>query len=131
MLKALGLVSLILCSTTAYAQSDPAAFLSKVNKDNDKTISLSELNTYAAAKFGELNTKGPKSLSRTEVGGRLSDSDFKAANNGNKKDMTLSKREFVKYVDYLFKEANTKGDKTLSVRELNSPAGQKLIKLLQ
>jgi hypothetical protein len=98
MLKALGLASIILLSTTAaYAQSDPNAFLSRVNKDNDKTISLGELNAYAANKFVELNTKGKKSLSRTEVGDRLSDADFKAANNGNKKDMTLSKREFITY----------------------------------
>jgi hypothetical protein len=132
MLKALGLsVVILVSSATAYAQSDPSAFLSKVNKDNDKTLSLGELNTYAAARFGELNTKGTKSLSRTEVGDRLSDSDFKIANNGNEKDMTLTEHEFIKYVDHLFKEANAKGHKTLSAAELNSPAGQKLIRLLQ
>ncbi len=132
MLKVLGLASLVILSTpAAYAQSDASAFLRKVNKDNDKTISLPELNAYAAKKFVEINTRGHKSLSRKELGNRISESDFKVANNGNRKDQTLSKSEFIKYVDLLFKDANAAGDKTLSVDELGSPAGRKLIKLLQ
>jgi hypothetical protein len=136
MLKVLRFAGVILLSTTAaYAQSDPSAFLSKVNKDNDKTLSMHELNAYAARKFVELNTRGSKSLfhaslSRTELGDRISDSDFEKANTGHRKDETLSRSEFINYADLLFEKANRRGDKTLSVDELGSPAGRKLMKLL-
>ena len=46
------------------------------------------------------------------------------------KDRTVDEAEFVGYADKLFDEANTKGDKTLSVAELRGPAGKKLIMLL-
>lgn len=131
MLKALGLAGVMLLSTAAaYAQSDPAAFLKEVNRDNDKTLSLQELNYFAVKKFHELNTKGTKTLSRRELGDRISDADFAAANTDRRKDQTLSLSEFIKYVDLLFREANTKGTKTLSLAELSSPAGHKLIRLL-
>jgi hypothetical protein len=38
--------------------------------------------------------------------------------------------EFKAYVDNLFREANTVGEKTLSEDELKTPAGEKLIRLL-
>lgn len=123
----------ILLAGAAYAQSamDADAFLSKVNQNNDKTLSMRELNAYASKKFDELNTTGHKTLSRKEIGDRISDADFNAANTGlHKEDQTLSKDEFIGYTDRLFKEANTKGKKSLSATELGTPAGEKLITLL-
>jgi hypothetical protein len=126
------IAGIILFAGAGYAQSatDVDAFLSKVNQDNDKTISMRELNAYALKKFDELNTTGHKTLSRKELGDRISDTDFDAANTGHHKDQTLSWSEFIAYVDRLFKEANTKGHKSLSATELGSPTGEKLITLL-
>jgi hypothetical protein len=125
------IVALTLLSTIAYGQAEDAnAFLNKVNSNHDKTISLTELNSYASKRFDALNRNGDKTLSRAELGDRISDADFKAANTGKHRDQTLSKREFIRYADLLFREANTKGHHSLSADELNSPAGQKLMKLL-
>ncbi len=134
MLKALGISGIIFLSAVAanaQAAPDASAFLSKVNQNNDKTLSIREANAYAAKKFQELNAKGTRTLSRQELAGRISDADFNAANTEHRKDQTLSKSEFISYVDHLFRQANTKGGKTLSVDELGSPAGQKLMILLQ
>jgi hypothetical protein len=127
------MVSAILFVSAAYAQgagTDAGSFLSEVNRNNDQTLSMKELNSYAAKKSTELNTAGHKSLSRAELGDRISDADFDAANTHHNKDQTLTRAEFVTYVDGLFREANTKGSKTLSIDELGTPAGQKLITLL-
>lgn len=126
------IAGLILFAAAGYAQSamDPDAFLKAVNRNNDQTLSMRELNAYASKKFTKLNTTGHKSLSRAELGDRISDADFDAANTNHHKDQTLTRGELVAYVDRLFKEANTKGTKTLSLTELRSPAGEKLITLL-
>jgi hypothetical protein len=126
------MAGIILLTGAGYAQSamDGDAFLSEVNQNNDKTLSIRELDAYASKKFKELNTTGHKSLSRTELGDRISDTDFDAANTNHRKDQTLTQGEFVAYVDRLFKKANTKGQKSLSLSELESPAGEKLIALL-
>ncbi len=126
------IAGIILLAGAGYAQSatDADAFLSKVNQNNDKTLSMRELNAYASKKFEELNTTGHKSLSRKELGDRISDTDFDAANTNHHKDQTLTQGEFIAYADRLFKEANTKGQKSLSLSELGSPAGEKLITLL-
>lgn len=124
--------TIVLLAGAAYAQAptDPSAFLKEVNSNNDQTLSRKELDAYAAKKFTQLNTKGHETLSRAELGDRISDADFDAANTGHRKDQTLSRREFIAYVDRLFKEANAKGNRSLSLEELGAPAGQKLIQLL-
>jgi hypothetical protein len=134
MLKVLVLAGALLVSpivANAQSATDPTAFLNEVNKNNDKTLSLKEVDAYAAKKFRELNRNGTRTLSRQELGDRISDADFSAANTGHRKDQTLSKAEFMSYVDRLFKEANSRGAKTVSVEELSSPAGEKLITLLR
>lgn len=121
-------------ASVSFAQSMSAAdFIKEVNTNNDQTISLKELDTFAMKKFGELNKTGDKTLSMDELNGRISKTDFDAANTGIKKSSnhpSLSKAEFSAYADKLFKEANTKGTNSLSADELNTPAGQKLIMLL-
>lgn len=126
-----GLLFLLPLAAHAQTTEDSATFFKAVNQNNDQTLSLKELNSYATKKFEKLNTKGTKTLSREELGDRISDADFDVANKGHRKDRTLSEREFKGYVDSLFRQANSKGKRTLNADELGSPAGQKLIKLLQ
>lgn len=125
---------ILLFASSSFAQSMSAdEFLKEVNTDNDKTISLQELDAFALKKFSELNKPGDETLSMDELEGRISKADFDEANTGRQKlstHPTLSNAEFSAYVDKLFREANAKGTKSLSATELNTPAGKKLIRLL-
>jgi len=130
----LAIAGVLLVSGAAIGQSDPTAadFLKMVATDNSKTISLPEIDAFAVKKFGGLKKPGEEALSMAELRGRISQADFDAANTtrGNSAVPTLSRVEFLAYVDKLFREANTVGEKTLSEAELKTPAGEKLIRLL-
>jgi hypothetical protein len=132
----LAIVGALLISGAVLGQSAPtaAAFLKMVATHNSKTISLPQIDAFAKKKFGKLKKTGEKALSMADLSGRMSQADLDAANtkHGNSSaDPTLSRTEFLAYVGKLFTEANTVGQKTLSETELNTPAGEKLITLLQ
>ena len=119
----------------AFASSTPAtamgakAFMKAVNGDADKTISKAELDAYAKQRFAALEADNDKTLDQKELKGRLSAAGMAMADTD--KDKTVDEAEFTGYADKLFDEANKKGDVTLSVEELASPAGKKLIQLLE
>ncbi|MDR3461605.1 MAG: EF-hand domain-containing protein [Beijerinckiaceae bacterium] len=106
----------------------PKSFLASVDKDNDGTVSLDEVKAYASARFQALETDKDGTLDAKELKGRLSARGFKAANADA--DKTIDEAEFLAYVEKLFKEANDNDD-TLDAKELGTPAGRKLIKLLK
>jgi hypothetical protein len=129
------IVGVLLASSAGVAQSGPTAadFLKMIATGNGKTISLPEIDAFATKKFDELKKPGQEALSMADLRGRISQEDFDAANTtrGNSSAVpTLSRAEFSAYVDKLFREANTVGEKTLSETELKTPAGEKLIRLL-
>jgi hypothetical protein len=123
----------VLVAAAGFGQSAPSAseFLKMVDTDHDKTISIPEIDAFATKKFNELKKPGEEALSMADLDGRISQADFDAANTtrGNAVP-TLSKVEFLAWIDKLFREANTVGEKTLSEEELKTPAGEKLIRLL-
>jgi hypothetical protein len=110
-----------------------------VDANHDKTLSLPEVQAYALKRFAILDAEKDGTLTKAELGDRISDADFKAANRKpDGKEATLSKTEFSIYVSKLFAAANkhvktgrTDVDGTLSEEELATPAGEKLIKLLE
>lgn len=106
----------------------PKAFMAAVNSNTDETISKDELDAYAKKRFAGLESDNDKSLDEKELKGRLSAAGMTVADTD--KDKSVDESEFVGYADKLFDEANSKGDETLSLRELRSPAGKKLIGLL-
>jgi hypothetical protein len=131
----IAIVGMLIVSGAGQAQSLPSAadFLKMVDTDNDKTISVAEIDAFALKKFSELKKPSEDALSMTDLRGRISQADFDAANttHGNASTVpTLSRAEFAAYVDKLFREANSVGEKTLSETELKTPAGGKLILLL-
>jgi hypothetical protein len=129
----LAIAGVLLVSGAGVGQSGPtpSEFLKMVDTDNDKTISFPEIDAFAVKKFDELKKPGEEALSIADLRDRISQADFDAANTtrGNAVP-TLSKVEFLAWVDKLFREANTVGEKTLSEEELKTPAGEKLIRLL-
>jgi hypothetical protein len=129
----LAIAGVLLVCDAGVGQSGPTAadFLKMVATDNTNTISLPQIDAFATKKFDELKKPGEKALSMADLRGRISQEDFDAANTtrGNAVP-TLSSVEFLAWVDKLFREANTVGQKTLSEEELKTPAGEKLIRLL-
>jgi hypothetical protein len=128
-----GFAGVLLACSAGVGQSVPTAadFLKMVATDKSNTISLPQIDALATKKFDELKRPGEGALSMDDLRGRISQEDFDAANTtrGNAVP-TLSRIEFLAWVDKLFREANTVGEKTLSEQELKSPAGEKLIRLL-
>ena len=122
----------------ACAEETPATFLKKVNHDADKTLSLPEVTAYALKRYAALDADHDGTLSEKELGDRISPEDFALADTKHGAgERTLSKVEFTNYVAKLFAAANenvkagdTKVDSTLTEEELGTPAGLKLIKLL-
>ena len=109
-------------------------FMKKVNSNADKTISMEELDAYAKKRFAELETDRDKVLDQKELMGRLSEAGMTMADTD--KDKSVDEAEFVGYANKLFAEADIhkkpeSPHATLSDRELETPAGQKLIMMLR
>jgi hypothetical protein len=68
-------------------------------------------------------------LDMKELHGRLTAKEWAAADPDN--DKTISKDEFLAYVEALFKKADPDSDGTLDAKELQSPAGRELHRLMQ
>ncbi len=132
-----GAAALMLLGLGASAQAagtGAKAFLKAVNTNADKTISKDELNAYAKKRFVELETDKDKTLDQEELKGRLSKAGMTMADTD--KDKTVDEAEFVGYADKLFDEADIHKragaeHPSLSKRELESPAGKKLMMLLR
>jgi Ca2+-binding EF-hand superfamily protein len=118
----------LLGPASAVLAQTPSAFLKAVDTDNDGTVTLDEVKAYAAKRFDTLEKDKDGTLDMKELKGRLSAAGFKAANTDA--DKTIDKTEFLAYVETLFKDAND-GDATLDAKELKTPAGEKLVKLLK
>jgi hypothetical protein len=67
-------------------------------------------------------------LDRRELRGRLSAAEFASVADN---DGTLSKDRYLKVVESRFKTADPDNDGTLDEKELRSPAGKALLRLLQ
>ena len=133
----LALAALLTTVDMAWATS-PADFLKAANTNHDNTLSLIEVQNYALKRFAALDKEHDGKLTKAELGDRISDEDFKAANiHRETKTPTLSTTEFSLFVSKLFAAANanvksgrTDVDGTLSEAELATPAGEKLMRLL-
>jgi len=110
--------------------ADPPAsdVVSKYDTDKDKTLSLDEVKTAAAAHFDRLNKDGDSTLEANEVKRVLGPKAFQAADTDH--DGTLSKTEYLALVEKLFKRADTDHDGKLTAAELQSKNGQALKRLI-
>ena len=68
-------------------------------------------------------------LDRRELAGRLTAKELEAADPDH--DGTLTADEYLAVVEQRFKAANPDNDGTLDARELKSPAGRALLRLLR
>ncbi len=103
------------------------AALKIVDRDNDGTVDLNEINRAADAAFGKLDKNKDGTLSPRELHGRLSGSEFKAVDRDS--DGTLSRDEYLAAVRARFNAADINGEGTVSCREAESSAGRALLAL--
>ena len=83
----------------------------------------------ASALFDKLDGDHDGTLDRKELKGRLSGRDWKMADPDN--DGTLTKDEYLNFVEYAFKRTDRNGDGTVDAKELRSANGRALLRLLQ
>ena len=108
------------------AQADPLAAFD-VNKNGK--LELAEVKSAAAARFDELNPDADDKLDEREAAPVLPGEAFRAADTD--KDGTVSKAEYLAYVEQMFNAANPDKDGSLDRAELDSKAGQGLMKMLR
>jgi Ca2+-binding EF-hand superfamily protein len=123
--------TLLLASALTFALSPSfaASVFSGIDTNNDGTISLDEAKAAASKVFDELDHDHDGTLNRAELRGRIPQQDWKIANPDN--DKTLTKEEYLKYVEYAFKRADTNGEGTVDAKEASTPAGHLLLRLLR
>ena len=128
--QAFSISATLVLLTGAMAFADSSAALKALDTDNEGTIDLKEAEAGAAKVFKSLDTDNDGTLDAKELAGRLDAAGFKAADPDN--DGTLDEKEYMALVEKTFKAAELKpGGRTLDLKELNSPAGQALLKLIQ
>ena len=91
-----------------------------------QTVAVS---SAAAARFDELNPDGDDALDEREAAPVLPGEAFRAADTD--KNGTVSKAEYLAYVEQMFNAANPDKDGSLDRAELDSKAGQALMKMLR
>jgi Ca2+-binding EF-hand superfamily protein len=96
--------------------------------DNDGTVDLNEAKKAASALFDKLDTDKDGTIDAKELNGRLSRSDLTGADPDN--DGTLTKDEYLAFVEKRFKAADPDNDGTVSAAEFKTAAGQSLSQLL-
>lgn len=102
--------------------------LTLLDPDNSGTVSLDEARKAGSAVFDRLDRARKGVLNRRELGGRVTNAEFAAADPD--KDGTLSKAEYLAIVERRFKAANPDNDGTLDENELRSRAGRALLRLV-
>ena len=100
----------------------------RLNHDSDQTLELPEALDAAAKQFQELNKDNDLTLDKAETAGLVTDAEWKAHNKDH--DGTLELDEWLNIVRARFLAADNKKDGKLTVQELDSPAGQALLKLV-
>ena len=102
--------------------------LKRLNHDTDQTLELPEALAAAAKQFQALNKDNDLTLEKAETAGLVTDPEWKEYNKDH--DGALELDEWLNIVRARFQAADTKKDGKLTVQELDSPAGQALLRLV-
>jgi hypothetical protein len=102
--------------------------LKQLNRDDDQTLELPEVMDAAKKLFAQIDLDDGLTLEHKETEGRLTDADWRAVDKDN--DNAIAMDEWLDAVRQRFSEADANKDGKLTVQELDSPAGQLLIKLI-
>jgi len=90
---------------------------------------VDEAKAAASKVFDKLDVDHDGTLTRAELRGRVPPQDWKIANPDN--DKTLTKEEYLNYVEYAFKRADTDHEGRIEPNEARTHAGRVLMRLLR
>lgn len=124
----LALAGILGLSGVSSALADSNAALKALDPDVDGTIDLPEAKAGGAQLFLKLDPDKDGTLDMKELAGRIDEAGFKAANPDN--DGTIDTTEYAALIESKFKAANPDNDGTVDLKELESDAGQALLKLI-
>ena len=127
----IGRRALLLATASAFAVSPTlaASVFGAIDPDNDGSIDLDEAKAAASAVFDKLDVDHDGTLTRAELRGRVLRADWAIADPDN--DKTMTKDEYLNYVEIIFKRADKNGDGKVDAKEMRTPAGQALVRLLR
>jgi Ca2+-binding EF-hand superfamily protein len=111
------------------AKSRRSSPVQMFDTDNDGTVDLAEAKKAASALFDGLDRDHDGTLDKRELARRLTPKELDAADPDH--DGTLTKDEYLALVEQRFNAADPDHDGTLDAKELNSKAGQALLRLLK
>jgi Ca2+-binding EF-hand superfamily protein len=103
--------------------------ISALDTDKDGTVDIEEAETAASQIFYLSDRDKDGTLDINELAGRLDAAALKDRDADN--DGTLDHNEYAKAVAIQFKAADLNGDSKLDSKELNTPAGSALLKLIE
>jgi Ca2+-binding EF-hand superfamily protein len=120
--------TLLVTGLPALAKSGTSP-LRLLDTDNDGTVDLAEAKTAASATFDRLERDKDGTLDKRELSRRMSAKELAVADPDH--DGTLTKDEYLAVVEQRFRAADPDHDGTLNAKELSSPAGKALLRLLR
>jgi Ca2+-binding EF-hand superfamily protein len=121
--------TLLVVGMPALAKPRHSSAVRMFDTDNDGTVDLAEAKKAASALFDRLERDHDGTLDRRELAGRLTAKELAAADPDH--DGTLTREEYLALVEQRFGAADADHDGTLDAKELNSKAGQALLRLLR
>src|SRR5216684_6075532 len=121
--------TLIVSNLPALGKSSRSSAVQLLDTDNDGTVDLMEAKKAASALFDKLDRDHDGTLDKRELARRLTPKEFDAADPDH--DGTLTKDEYLAVVEQRFTAADPDHDGTLDAKELNTKAGQALLRLLK
>ncbi len=123
----------------ALAAMGGAAMMERLHPKEKGKLTMDEARAAAAHNYDVIFKANGGKVTLLQLGGRASADDLKAANIGDGEvDETVSKADYLALASRFFAEANVSrkadvspADGTLNVDELSTPAGEKLLRLLE
>ena len=121
------LIAAGLFATSVYAMTG-AEVLKSVNHDDDRTLEVPEAIKAAATVFDGLSRDKGQTVGRGDVSDRVSPSEWSQVNKD--KDQTLELDEWLTVARARFDAADANHDGKLDAGELDTPAGQSLVRMI-
>jgi Ca2+-binding EF-hand superfamily protein len=128
------ILALTACSVLAggepvLAKSRRSNWIRMFDTDNDGTVDLAEARKAASTLFDRLERDHDGTLDQRELARRMTPKELAAADPDH--DGTLTKEEYLAVVEQRFAAADPDHDGTLDAKELETKAGQALLRLLK
>jgi hypothetical protein len=116
-----------LAPSHAAARAKNCAAMMKLDPESTGTIDLAKAKQLASETFSRMDRGKKGTLTKSEVGGRLSAKEFSRASGGK----GLNESKYLALVEQRFARANRDADRTIDCKELNSRSGKALQRLLK